>query len=157
MTLKFHLAYSKIPEDILGVYMHQIIKDAFPQAMLDVILRDIIKVLMFSLQAPKFNEFDVWYHRFMKVIEDLNLIYGQITWEQIYLVMVIWALELMDNKYRTLRQHMKLKLPPDTKELLKKPNETLDNIIDMVQQWDTHTGSYQHGERMQGQDHTNHM
>jgi hypothetical protein len=49
MALKFHHAYAKIPEDILGVYAYQIIRDQFPQATLDVIVRDIVRVLMFSL------------------------------------------------------------------------------------------------------------
>ena len=97
VVLKFHHAYVKIPEDILGVYMEKIIKDQFPQGTLDVIVWDIIKVLMFSRQTPKFNEFDVWYHSFMKAIEDLNLFYGPIPWEQIYLAMVIWTLDLMDK------------------------------------------------------------
>ena len=52
-------------------------------------VRDIIKVLMFSLQASKYTKFDHWYHSFMKVIEDLNLIYGEITLEQTYLAIVI--------------------------------------------------------------------
>ena len=43
---------------------------------------------------------------------------------------------------RLLRQHMKFKLPSDTKELLKIPNETLDNVIKMVAQWDTQSMSY---------------
>ena len=73
----------------------------------------------------------------MKAIENLNLLYGEITWEQTYLTIVIWSLELMDNSYRLLRQHMKFKLPSDTKELLKNPNETLDNVIKMVTQLDT--------------------
>ena len=65
--------------------IYQIIKDQFPQATLDVIVRDIIKVLMFSLQSSKYRKFDHWYHSFMKTIEDLNLLYGEITWEQTYL------------------------------------------------------------------------
>jgi len=65
----------------------------------------------------------------MKVIEDLNLLYGEITWQQTYLAIVVWALELMDNRYQLLRQHMKFKLPSDTKELLKNLNETLDNAV----------------------------
>ena len=60
----------------------------------------------------------------MQKIEDLNLLYGQITWDQVYLAMVIWALELMGGKYQLLRQHVKLMLPSKTKELLKEPNET---------------------------------
>ena len=78
MTLKFHHAYVKIPEDMLGVYAYQIIKGKFPQATLDVIVRDIIKVMMFSLHPSKYTKFDHWYHNFMKVIEDLNLFYGEI-------------------------------------------------------------------------------
>ena len=37
---------------------------------------------------------------------------------------------------------MKFKLPSDTKELLRNPNETLDNVIKMVTQWDTQSMSY---------------
>ena len=153
MTLKFHHAYTKIPEDILGIYNYQIIKDQFPQATLDVIVRDIIKVLMFSLQASKYTKFDHWYRSFMKAIEDLNLLYGEITWEQTYLAIVIWALELMDDRYKLLRQHMKFKLPSDTKELLKNPNETLDNVIKMVTQWDTQSMSYQEDNGIGHRDH----
>ena len=102
MTLKFHYVHVKIPEDMLGVYAYQIIKDQFPQGTLDGIVRDIIKVLMFSSQASKYTKFDHWYRNFLKVIEDLNLLYGEITWEQTYLVIVIWALELMDDRYRRL-------------------------------------------------------
>ena len=91
------------PEDILGVYALQTIREYFPQATLDVIVRDIIKVLMFSLQAPKCATFDEWHRKFMKSIEDLNLLYGEISWNQIYLAIVIWALELMENKYKLLR------------------------------------------------------
>ena len=153
MALKFHHAYTKIPEDILGIYNYQIIKDQFPQATLDVIVRDIIKVLMFSLQASKYTKFDHWYRSFMKAIEDLNLLYGEITWEQTYLAIVIWALELMDDRYKLLRQHMKFKLPSDTKELLKNPNETLDNVIKMVTQWDTQSMSYQEDNGIQQRDY----
>ncbi len=103
MTLKFHHAYAKIPEDILGVYAYQIIRDQFPQATLDVIVRDIVRVLMFSLQAPRYTTFDGWYRSFMQKIEDLNLLYGQITWEQVYLAMILWALQLMGGRYQLLR------------------------------------------------------
>jgi hypothetical protein len=153
MALKFHHTYTKIPEDILGIYTYQIIKDQFPQATLDVIVRDIIKVLMFSLQSSKYTKFDHWYRSFMKAIEDLNLLYGEITWEQTYLAIVIWALELMDDRYKLLRQHMKFKLPSDTKELLKNPNETLDNVIKMVTQWDTQSMSYQEDNGIGHRDH----
>ncbi len=63
-----------------GVYAYQIIKDQFPQATIDVIVRDIIKVMMTSLQASKYTKFDHWYHSLIKTIEDLNLLYGEITW-----------------------------------------------------------------------------
>jgi hypothetical protein len=149
MALKFHHAYAKIPEDILGVYQYQIIKDQFPQAMLDVIVRDIVRVLMFSLQAPRYTTFDGWYRSFMQKIENLNLLYGQITWEQVYLAMVLWALQLMGSMYQLLRQHMKFRLPSDTKELLKEPNETLDKIITMITQWDTSTMSHQNQKEQQ--------
>jgi hypothetical protein len=62
-----------------GVIYTQNTKEHLPQAVLDVIVRDIINVLMFSLQVPKYVTFEEWYHRFMKVIEDLNLIYGPIS------------------------------------------------------------------------------
>jgi hypothetical protein len=143
MALRFHHAYAKIPEDILGVYVYQIIRDQFPQATLDVIVRDIVRVLMFSLQAPRYTTFDGWYRSFMQKIEDLNLLYGQITWEQVYLAMVLWALQLMGGRYQLLRQHMKFKLPSETKEFLKEPNETLNKIITMITQWDTSTMSHQ--------------
>jgi hypothetical protein len=89
----------------------------------------------------------------MKAIEDLNLLYGEITWEQTYLAIVIWALELIDDRYKLLRQHMKFKLPSDTKELLKNPNETLDNVIKMVTQWDTQSMSYQEDNGLSQRDH----
>ena len=73
----------------------------------------------------------------MKSIEDLNLLYGEIIRDQIHLVIVIWALELMENKYKLLRQHMKFNLPTTTKSLLETPKDTLDQIIKMVTQWDT--------------------
>ena len=94
-------------------------RDQFPQASLDVIVRDIAREMMFSLQAPKYTTFDTWYRHFMQEIENLDLLYGQITWEQVYLVMVLWALQFMSSRYKPLREHMKLKLPSDTKELLK--------------------------------------
>jgi len=48
---------------------------------------------------------------------------------------------------------MKFKLPSDTKELLKNPNETLDNVIKMVIQWDTQSMSYQEDNGIQQRDH----
>ncbi len=48
---------------------------------------------------------------------------------------------------------MKFKLPSDTKELLKNPNETLDNVIKMVTQWDTQRMSYRQEKGIQGQDY----
>ena len=137
LSLQLYHARTKVPEDILGVYALQIIREHFQQATLDVIVRDIIKVLMFSLQAPRCATFDEWHRKFMKSIEDLNLLYGEISWNQIYLAIVMWALELMENKYKLLRQHMKLNLPKSTKALLENPTDTLDQIIKMVTQWDT--------------------
>jgi hypothetical protein len=49
---------------------------------------------------------------------------------------------------------MKFKLPSDTKELLKNPNETLDNVIKMVTEWDTQSMSYQEDNGIQQRDHT---
>ena len=40
----------------------------------------------------------------------------------------MWTLELMDNRFRLLRQHMKFKLSSDTKELIRNLSETLDNV-----------------------------
>ena len=42
--------------------------------------------------------------------------------DQIYLSLVIWVQELMEKKYRILRQHMKFELPSDTRELLQNPD-----------------------------------
>ena len=92
---------------------------------------------MFSLQAPRCATFDEWHRKLTKSIEDLNLLYGEISWDQIYLAIVIWALELMKNKYKLLRQHMKFNLPTTTKALIENPTDTLDQIIKMVTQWDT--------------------
>ena len=58
LSLQLYHARTKVPEDILGVYSLQTIREYFPQTTLDVIVRDIIKVLMFSLQAPKCATFD---------------------------------------------------------------------------------------------------
>jgi hypothetical protein len=49
----------------------------------------------------------------MKSIEDLNLLYGKISWDQIYLVIVIWALELMENKYKLLSTAHEVQPPHD--------------------------------------------
>ena len=151
MTLKFHRANGQVPQDILGVYMYSLVRDQFPHATLDVIVHDIARVMMFSLQAPKYTTFDAWYRSFMQKIEDLNLLYGQITWDQVYLAMVIWALELMGGKYQLLRQHVKLMLPSKTKELLKEPNETLDKVIDMARKWESPAMSYHYAKEIKGQ------
>ena len=50
---------------------------------------------------------------------------------------------------------MKFKLPSDTKEPLKEPNETLDKIITMVTQWDTSTMSHQNQKEKQEQTDVN--
>jgi hypothetical protein len=47
MTLKFHHVDGQIPEDILGVYTYLLVRDHFPHANLDVIVRDIAKVMIF--------------------------------------------------------------------------------------------------------------
>ena len=47
---------------------------------------------------------------------------------------------------------MKLKLPSNTKELLKEPNETLNKIIAMITQWDTSTMSHQNQKEKQQAD-----
>ena len=135
-ALQIQHARTRVPEDLLGVYALHIVREHFPQATLDVIVRDIIKVLMFSLQAPKCATFEEWHRKLQKSIEDLNLLYGAISWDQIYLAIVVWALELMEDKYRQLRQHMKFNLPGTTKALLENPIDTLDQIIRMVTKWD---------------------
>jgi hypothetical protein len=58
-------ARTKVPQDLLGVYALHIVREHFPQATLDVIVRDIIKVLMFSLQAPRCATIDEWHRKFM--------------------------------------------------------------------------------------------
>ena len=73
----------------------------------------------------------------------MNLLYGDISWDQIYLAIAIWALELMENKYKQLRQHMKFNLPGKTKALLENPVDTLDQIIRMVTKWDTTQVTFQ--------------
>ena len=83
----------------MGVYALHIVREHFPQATLDVIVRDIFKVLMLSLQAPKCATFEEWHRKLQKSIEDLNLLYGAIRWDQIYLAIVVWALDLMEDKY----------------------------------------------------------
>ena len=146
---------SKVPQDILGVHTYLLVRDHFPHANLDVIVRDIARVMMFSLQAPRYTTFDAGYrasHRsFMQKIEDLNLLYGQITWDQVYLAMVFWTLQLMEGNYQLLRTHVKFNLPSETKELLKQPNETLDKVIEMIRKWDTPTMSYHNTKEMKGQ------
>jgi hypothetical protein len=87
----------------------------------------------------------------MQKIEILDLLYGQITWDQVYLAMVLWALQLMGSRYQLLRQHLKLRFPSDTKELLKESYETLDKIMTMITQWDTLTMSYQNTKEIKGQ------
>ena len=42
----------------------------------------------------------------------------------------------------------------DTKELIKNPNETLDNVIKMVTQWDTQSMSYRQEKGIHQQKHT---
>jgi hypothetical protein len=71
-----------------------------------------------------------------KSIEDLILLCGAIHWEQIYLAIVVWALELMEDECRQLRQHMKFNLPGTTKALLDTPIDTGDQMIRMVTKWD---------------------
>ena len=100
MALKFHHANAQIPQDFLDVYTYLLMRDQFPKATLDVIVRDIARVMMFSLQAPTYTTFDAWYRSFMQKIENLDLLYGQITWDQVYLVMVLWALQLMGSRYQ---------------------------------------------------------
>ena len=59
MALQFHHVNAKIPQDILGVHTYLLVREHFPQANLDVIVRDIARVMMFSLQAPKVH--NLWY------------------------------------------------------------------------------------------------
>ena len=65
--------------------------------------------------------------------------------------MVVWSLHLMGSRYQLLSQHIKFRLPSDTKELLKEPNETLDKIMTMVTQWDNPTMRYHNTKEMKGQ------
>jgi hypothetical protein len=44
MALKFHHANGHVPQDILGVYTYLLVRDHFPHANLDVIVRDIARV-----------------------------------------------------------------------------------------------------------------
>ena len=61
-----------------------------------------------TMQAPRCATFDEWHHNFMKSIEDLNLLYGKMSWNQICLSILICDLEMMENKDRLMRNHMKL-------------------------------------------------
>jgi hypothetical protein len=72
MTLKFHQANGNVPQDILGVYMYSLVRDQFPHATLDVIVHDIARVMMFSLQVPKYTTFDAWYRSFMQKTASTN-------------------------------------------------------------------------------------
>ena len=65
--------------------------------------------------------------------------------------MVLWALQLMGSRYKPLREHMKLKLPSNTKELLKEPNETLDKIMTMMTPWENPTMSFHDTKEMKDQ------
>ena len=49
---------------------------------------------------------------------------------------------------------MRFKLPSDTKELLKNPNVTLDNVIKMVTEWDTLRMSYRQVKGIQQKEQT---
>jgi hypothetical protein len=69
-------------------------------------------------------------------IEDLSLLCGAIHWDQIYRVIVVWSLDLMEDECRQLRQHMKFNLPGTTKTLLETPIDTGDQMIRMVTKWD---------------------
>jgi hypothetical protein len=151
LVLQFNQASTKIPQDLLGVYTYLTVKEYFPQANLDVIVRDIARVMMFSLQTPRYTTFDTWYHSFMQKIETLDLLYGQITWEQVYLEMVLWALQLMGGKYILLRHQIKMNLPSATKEILKEPKETLDKVMEMISKWETPMLICQTTKEMKGQ------
>jgi hypothetical protein len=87
----------------------------------------------------------------MQKIETLDLLYGQITWEQVYLAMVLWALQLMGDKYTILRRQIKMNLPSATKEILKEPKETLDKVMEMISKWETPMLSCQTTKEMKGQ------
>jgi hypothetical protein len=65
LAFQIQHARTKVPQDLLGVYALHIVREHFPQATLDVIVRDIIKVLMFSLQAPRCATIDEWHRKFM--------------------------------------------------------------------------------------------
>ena len=51
----------------MDVYTYLLVRDHFPHANLDVIVRDITRVMMFSLQAPKYTTFDTWYRSFIQM------------------------------------------------------------------------------------------
>ena len=87
----------------------------------------------------------------MQKIEDLDLLYGQITWDQVHLAMVLWALQLMGSKYQVLRRYIKMNLPSATKEILNEPRETLDKVMEMISKWETPTLSCQTTMEMKGQ------
>ena len=89
LALQIQHARTKVPEILLGVMRCRQQCEHFPQATLDVVVRDIIKVLMFSLQAPKCATFEEWHSKLQKSFEDLNLLYGAISWDQIYLAIVV--------------------------------------------------------------------
>ena len=57
-ALQIQHARTKVPEDLLGVYALHIVKEHFPQVTLDVLVSDILKVLIFSLQSPRCATFD---------------------------------------------------------------------------------------------------
>jgi hypothetical protein len=73
-ALQIQHARTRVPEDLLGVYALHNVREHFPQDTLDVIVCDIIKVLMFSLQTPKCVTFEEWHRKLQKSIEDLNLL-----------------------------------------------------------------------------------
>ena len=61
LAIQIQHARTKVPEDLLGVYALHIVRGHFPQATLDVIVRGIIKVLMFSLQVQLWSGHWSWW------------------------------------------------------------------------------------------------
>ena len=79
----------------------------------------IIKVLMFSLQAPRCATFDEWHHKLQNSIEDLNLIYGEISWDQI------------ENATDTLDQIIRMVTKWDTAQVTSQLKNTMERNRDM--------------------------
>jgi hypothetical protein len=71
MTLKFH--HADAPRRYRRIYWASMHTRSWNinshKQHSDVIVHDIVRVLMFSLQAPRYTTFDGWYCSFMQKIE----------------------------------------------------------------------------------------